>query len=794
MAVDSPSNFDLEIAHVLFMDIVGYSKLLTSEQRERQRELNAIVRETEPFRVAEADGKLVRIPTGDGMVLAFFTKPDAPARCAVAISRALYGTTHLPLRMGIHSGPVELVEDVNDKPNLAGAGVNIAQRVMDCGDAGHILLSARAADDLAEHAEWNAQLHQLGEVEVKHGVRVRIASLHSDGIGNAGIPRKLRRQRLVRKRRLLVVLATLVVLLAGIAAGKRAWQRQARLRAEATAESAKAREKSVAVLPFENLSSGEDNAVFAGGVHREVLLNLAKLADLKVISRDSVMRYKAGAERKLKQIGDELGVNYIVEGSVQRAANHIHVTVELIEARTDRHAWAETYDGNLTEVLTFQGEIAQRISNQLGAKLSPRESTELASRPTQDIAAFEAYIRARALMETPDLDDDNAKFVEDNTRAVQLLEQAVARDRKFTAAYWALTEANIQLFRSSNPPNTDHRTRAEAALKEAQRIAPEAGETLHAQSRVIYYGYYDFPRALATLELAAKSLPNNAEVTLTRGLLYRRFGRWQEAYAQFVRSTELNPQDLLAYISADGAAVGLRWWDEADQMVERIAKHFPRRASVATMEHAVTLRLRGDVAAGNKQLENMKLQMPGDFAPLFYIPFWERDFEQCRGVITDAAKYSELQDERWNKQLQLTFVTKFPFDEEAARDAEKRLEAGLAAPLHREQQGDLIIALSNVKMLLGKKKEALRIAEESVEQHPISEDALANVERLKRLAFMYLYAGENDRALQTFAKLVQLPGGEAYGELRYNPVLDPLRKDPRFEEILKQAQQPFPRL
>ncbi|MDQ6912147.1 MAG: hypothetical protein M3128_04665 [Verrucomicrobiota bacterium] len=548
------------------------------------------------------------------------------------------------------------------------------------------------------------------------------------------------------------------------------------------------------MLPFENLSREEQNEVFAGGVHREVLLNLAKIADLKVISRTSVMRYKAGAERNLKEIAEQLGVNYLVEGSVQREAAHVHVSVELINARTDAHAWAETYDGEVADVLAFQTEIAQRITNQLGAKLSPRESTELASRPTKDIAAFESYIRARALMETQDLDDDNTRFIEDHTRAVELLEQAVARDGKFVAAYWALTEANIQLFRSSDSPNTDYRTRAEAALKEAQRIAPEAGETLHAQARVIYYGYLDFTRALATLEEAAKSLPNSAEVTMTRGLLYRRFGRWQEAYAQFMRATELNPQDLSAYIFAGGAAQGLRWWDELDQMAARIIKHFPRRGRIATMEHGLSLRFRGDVAAGNKKLENGKLQMPDDFGPLFYIPFWKRDFEQCRRLLTDAANYPELKDERWDKELQLVFVTKFPFDEQAAREAEERLRERLGGPVHREEQGDLIIALSNVKMLLGKKEEALRIAEESAEQHPISEDALANVQRLKRVAFMYIYSGENDRALQTFAKLVRLPGAEAYGELKYNPVLDPLREDPRFEEILKQSQQPFPRL
>ncbi|MEY2440505.1 MAG: hypothetical protein QOI34_1890, partial [Verrucomicrobiota bacterium] len=794
VATESDSDRQLEIAHVLFIDIVGYSKLLTSDQRERQRELNAIVRETEPFRAAEAIGKLVRIPTGDGMVLAFFTKPDAPARCAVAISRALHGTTHMPLRMGIHSGPVELVEDVNDKPNLAGAGVNIAQRVMDCGDAGHILLSARAADDLAEHAEWNAQLHKLGEVEIKHGVRIRVASLYSDGVGNPGVPQKLRRQRLVRRRRLLAVSATLVVLLAGIAAGMWAWQRQARLRAEATAESAKARQKSVAVLPFENLSKEEQNEVFTGGVHREVLLNLAKVADLKVISRTSVMRYKPGAERNLKEIAEQLGVNYLVEGSVQREAAHVRVSVELINAKTDSHAWAETYDGEVADVLAFQTEIAQRITNQLGAKLSPRESTELASRPTKDIAAFESYIRARSLMETRDTAETDVQFRDDYTRAVQLLEQTVTRDPGFAAAYWALTEANIQLFRNSEPANPEYRARAETALKEAQRLAPEAGETYHAQSRVIYYGYLDFERALATLEQAAKSLPNSAEVTLTRALLYRRFGRWQEAFAQFQRATELNPQDPFGYYNAAGVANNLRWWDEADRTRTRTVKLFPRLAKSAREEEMLSLRMRGEVEAGNKIMEELAAEGRANPVMLFHRAFWKRDYEECRKQVGEMAKNRELEDDHWDKELQLGFVIGFSFDQQAAREAEQRIEERLRQPIGRDEEEPLKEQLANLKMLLGKKAEAIRLSEESLAQHPISEDAVVNVGRLHKLAYMYLYAGENERALQTFAQLVQTPGGEHYGMLKYNPILDPLRKDPRFEAILKQVQQPFPRL
>jgi TolB-like protein len=791
MTEDGERDSHLQIAHVLFIDIVGYSKLLTSEQRERQRELNGIVRETEPFRAAEAEEKLIRIPTGDGMILAFFTNPDAPARCAVAISRALGDTLHLPLRMGIHSGPVELVEDVNDKPNLAGAGVNIAQRVMDCGDSGHILLSSRAANDLAEHAEWKAQLHELGELEIKHGVRIRVASLYSDGVGNAVVPQKLRRQRLVRRRRLVVTSVALAAVGLAIALGFWAWQRQIRLKTEAAAEAAKKSEKSVAVLPFENLSTDEQNAVFAGGVHREVLLNLAKLADLKVISRTSVMRYKAGADRNLKQIAEELAVSYVVEGSVQREAGHVRVSVELIDARTDAHAWAETYDGDISDVMSFQSEIAQRISNQLGAKLSPRERTELAGRPTKDIAAFESYIRARALMETSDADGEPDKYRDDYMRAVQLLEQAVARDPRFAAGYWALAEANTQLFRN-DPGKPEFRSRADAAVKEAKRMAPDAGETLHAEARLIYYGEHDYHKALAKLEEAAQLLPNSAEVTTTRALLYRRFGRFQESFAQFLRAIELNPEEPFNYHMAGYGAMMLRWWEDGDRITARLIKKFPRFEHPARLTVALLLTFRGEVEAGDKEFEALNLDMRKDFAALFYRSFSKHDYAECRRLLDQAAKYPELENDRWDLEAKLIFLTKGPFDEAAALETEKRLEA--APEVEKQIDGAATNTLGSVKMLLGKKDEALRLCEESVKEHPVSEDASINTGRVSTLAVMYILAGERERALETMARLVQLPSGTYYGLLKIDPIYDGLRKDPRFEAILKQAQQPFPRL
>ena len=784
---------ELEIAHVLFIDIVGYSKLLTNEQRERLEQLNHIVRATDQFRAADVAGKLVRLTTGDGMALAFFTSPDAPVRCALQIARALKDRSDLPLRMGIHSGPVDPIFDVNERPNIAGAGINIAQRVMDCGDAGHILLSGRAADDLAQHAKWKAQLHEIGEAEVKHGVRVRIFNLYDGEVGNAQLPQKLRRQRLVRRRRLIVAAVTATILIMSVAFGVWAWQRQTKLRAQAASEAAAKTAKSVAVLPFEDLSSDKQNTVLAGGVHREVLTNLAKIADLKVISRTSVMRYKPGSERNLKQIAQELGVAYVVEGSVQREADHVRVTAELIEASSDSNAWAETYDGQVADVLGIQSEIAQRISNQLGAKLSPRESADLALKPTKDFAAFENYIRACALMETVDNEDSREQFRNDNARAVDLLDQAVTRDPRFVAAYWALAEANIQLHRSMGHDTPEFRARAEAALKHAERLAPDAGETIHAQARIIYYGYHDFEKALATLERAAKSLPNNADISLTRAFLYRRFGRWQEAFAQFDRAKELNPQDPQAHLLAGMTANALRWYDDSDRIRDRMIKLFPRIARMARLDRIVSLRIRGDIEPARKEMERLHPEVSWAFLPLFYTAFWDRDFQEARRLVNEAGKFPEIQRDRWEAELRLAFVGHPISDKQVVLEAEKRLEEELKNPSLGEREGPLIETLTCVKFILGKKEEAIRLCESSVAKHPISEDALVNTLRVRWLAYGYVCAGDHERALQAFARLVQIPSGTWYGPLKFDPLLEDLRKDPRFDDILKQSQMPFPK-
>src|SRR5215831_15154552 len=292
------------------------------------------------------------------MALVFYKSPEEPAQCAVEISRALKDKARLQVRMGIHSGPVSGVVDVNERTNIAGGGINLARRVMDCGDAGHILLSRHVAEDLSEYERWRPFLHDIGTFEVKHGVPVSITSLYSDEVGNPQLPSKLVAVKKHSAHMRWAAVAVAVLVFGAIVGGTFFFSRYSTHSALAVVE------KSIAVLPFENLSRDPDNVFFTDGVQDEILTNLAKIADLKVISRTSVMQYKTGAPRNLREIGQQLGVAHLVEGSVQRAANKIRVNAQLIDARNDAHLWAQTYDRDLADVFAIQSEIAKAIADQ----------------------------------------------------------------------------------------------------------------------------------------------------------------------------------------------------------------------------------------------------------------------------------------------------------------------------------------------------------------------------------------------------------------------------------------------
>ncbi len=391
MSAESSSDIKFEIGHVLFIDIVGYSKLLITEQSEQLDVLKKIVRGTEQFRLAEAERRLLRLPTGDGGALVFRTNPEAPVLCASEISKELTKHPGLHVRMGIHSGPVNEITDLNEQANIAGAGINMAQRIMDCGDAGHILLSKHVADDLEQYPRWRSFLHQLGECEVKHGVRVDVINFYGDGIGNAQVPRRFQVLKKRRAQMRWAAIAAALLLLVGVIAASVFVSKKSAISIST------APEKSIAVLPFENLSEDKSNAFFADGVQDEILTDLAKVADLKVISRTSVMQYRDKAARNLREIAQQLGVAHVLEGTVQRVADKVRVNTQLINARTDAHEWAENYDRPINDVFAIQSEIAKTIAEQLRARLSPSEKAEIAKPSTNDPVAYDLYLRARQL-------------------------------------------------------------------------------------------------------------------------------------------------------------------------------------------------------------------------------------------------------------------------------------------------------------------------------------------------------------------------------------------------------------
>ena len=373
----------LQIGHVLFIDIVGYSKLLVNQQSELLRELNEVVSSTNEFREAEAEGKLIRLPTGDGMALVFRTNPEAAAQCALEIARALKEHPRIALRMGIHSGPVNEVVDVNQRQNIAGAGINMAQRVMDCGDAGHILVSKHVAEDLEQHDRWRPLLHDLGSCEVKHGVRIEISNLYSDEVGNPQLPKKL---EAVRKHRAHVRWAEVAIGLLVLGAIVAAFMIVSR---RPTTSLTAIPEKSIAVLPFVNMSerqgagvllrrhlggtaqpAGEDSAVAGDGAHLVVRVQ--------------------GQGNRIPEIARTLHVAHVLEGSVRKAGNSVRITAQLIKAGTDTHLWSQTYDRKLDDIFAIQDEIAADVVKQLKVTL-------LGAAPkarTTDPEAYALYLQA----------------------------------------------------------------------------------------------------------------------------------------------------------------------------------------------------------------------------------------------------------------------------------------------------------------------------------------------------------------------------------------------------------------
>src|SRR5881392_931773 len=500
----------LEIVHVLFLDIVGYSKRLTDEQQALIDQLNQVVRNSAVFQKAEGADRLIKIPTGDGMALIFYNSPEQPVECALEISRELKWFPELSVRMGVHSGPVSAVTDLNDRTNAAGIGINVAQRVMDCGDSGHILLSKRVAEDLQQYGRWRPYLHDLGEMEAKHGIQVHVFNLYTDGAGNPDLPEKLRQAKPTR-------------------------------RPEPTPASARpaqkgeaARERiSICVLPFANMSGDAEQEYFSDGISEDIITDLSKVSALHVISRNTAFTFK-GKPVDVRQVAGQLNVSHVLEGSVRKAAGRVRITAQLIDGSNDSHVWAERYDRDLNDIFALQDEISHAIVDALKVKLLPEEKKAIERHGTDNVDAYNLYLMARQSYATG-FEGDSRR----NEAIIRLCQRAVEIDPNYAEA-WALIAMAEMLLRAAVGRGGDGGL---AAAERALELNADLAEA-HAVKARIFADEKRHDEASREIEAALRLDPESHQVNKCAGILRFRQQRLEEAIPYFEKAVAVEEGDF----------------------------------------------------------------------------------------------------------------------------------------------------------------------------------------------------------------------------------------------------------
>ena len=783
MSTEIKKEIALEIAHILFIDIVGYSKLSSNDQHATVEELNQIVRASEQSQRAEATGRLIKIPTGDGMALVFYTSPEAPAQCAVEISRALKEHPRLQVRMGIHSGPVSGVVDVNERANLTGAGINMAKRVMDCGDAGHILLSKHVAEDLEEYEGWRPLLHDLGSCEAKHGMRVSVVNLHDDQFGNAKLPRKF---ETVQKRRLRVrwaemtaALLALVAIVAGVAVFSRN-----RMRSTLAAP-----EKSIAVLPFENLSRDPDNTYFADGIQDEILTRLSKIADLKVISRTSTQHYKSAPEN-LPEIARQLGVAHILEGRVQKSGDAVRVNVQLIKAASDSHLWADTFDRKLTDIFSVESEMAKAIADQLRVKLTGQEEQVIAAKPTDSPEAHDAYLRGLAYslktIDTPANSQGAQKY----------LREAVRLDSKF-ALSWALlsfVEARSYLHQTLQP-TVALREEARQAAETALTLQPNLGEAILAKGFYHYACLKDYDTAMHYFERARQFLPNSSRIPESLALVTRRQGQWDRSESYFNEAERLDPRNVYVLTQHALSYICLRRFPEALRKLDKVLDITPDDLETIVLKAAIA-QAEGDLPRASALLA--PLHPNGDDSAALETQAYQAILERRPAQIIPRLKEILTKPDPAlgyiNGELHfwLGWAQEVAGDHAAAQESWRQARSELEPFLKEQPENYILIGdLALTNMGLGDKAAALTLAEQAMAAMPIEKDAVSGPAPIEILARVAARLGEPDRAIAALQKLLSIPFSGPLAAnlpltaalLRLDPMFDPLRNDPRFQKL-----------
>src|SRR6476620_6841059 len=789
MPDEQKTNLRLEIAHVLFIDIVGYSKLRTTEQSAQIEKLRNIVRGTDQFRTAEAEGKLLRLPTGDGGALVF-RNLEAPVLCAVEIANALRDHPELRVRMGIHSGPVNEVTDLNEQANIAGAGINIAQRVMDCGDAGHILVSKHVAEDLEQYDQWQPYLHDLGECEIKHGERLNLVNFYNHEIGNSAMPNKLSKSdkaaaaagteagRSRYSRIALGIGALIVVGAAALFFASRTAFRTASGRVQPVPASAAAvSEKSIAVLPFQNLSDDKSNAYFSEGIQDEILTRLSKVAALKVISRTSTMKYKSEPEN-LREVGKQLGVAHIVEGSVQKVANAVKVNVQLIRAATDEHLWAESYNRKLDDVFGVEGEVASAIADQRNAKLTGAEQKAVAEKPTENAEAYDVYLRAVAI--------DNAGNLDTTKRVADLYTEAVRVDPQFALAWARLAVARSYLYFNGIDLDKNSGAAVKDAADRAISLQPDLGEAWLAKGVYRYRVLRDFQGALQSYEEALRRLPNSALVLAQMAHLERRLGQADVAQKHYQAAAQLDPRNIDILLTLADSFQSVRRYDEARRIVDRVLEMSPGNEA-ALAAKAFSFQAQGRLNEAAEILANAPANSQDDalcFARASQL-YDERHFDEAIAYIQQNVPPAFANDPR--TLVLVGWCQKFAGKDDEARATLTRAVAAM------KPTPDSVVAvdarqlpchLAWVYAGLGEKEKALEQARRAIADY--STDALSKPFAETALAMVQAQTGDIDSAIAALPHLLEAPNGLTVGNLRIDRFWDPLRKDPRFQKLCEE--------
>jgi TolB-like protein/class 3 adenylate cyclase/Tfp pilus assembly protein PilF len=788
MSVESKKKIQLEIAHVLFIDIVGYSKLSSNEQHSAVDELTQIVRATEQFQKAEASERLIKIATGDGVALVFYTSPEAPVRCAVELSRALKDHSRLRVRMGIHSGPVSGVVDVTGRTNLAGAGLNLARRVMDCGDAGHILISKHVAEDLTEFEEWRHLLHDLGTCEVKHGMQVAIVNLWSNDVGNRQLPQKFQALKKQRTRVRWAATTAALLTLAAIAAGIVMFSRYRVLSA------LPAPEKSIAVLPFENYSRDPDNAYFADGIQDEILTRLAKIADLKVISRTSTQHYKSAPEN-LREIGRQLGVAHILEGSVQKSGDVVRVNVQLIKAANDSHLWADTYDRKLIDIFSVESDVAKAIAEQLRAKLTGHEEQVIAARPTDNTDAYDAYLRGLAY--TLKAFSRPTNFL----AAQKHLKEAVRLDPKFALAWALLSYVDARGYITTALQPTDAlREEARHAAETALTLQPNLGEAILAMGHYHYACLKDYDTAVLYFEQARQFLPNSSQIPELLAYVARRRGQWDQSELYFKQAERLDPRNVNLFTQHALSYICLRRFPEALRNLDQVLNITPDDVDTVSYKAGIA-QAEGDLPRAAALLAPLRpaADLNQALETEVYQAILERRTESIIPRLKEILAKPDPALGYINGELRfyLGWAQEVAGDRAAAQESWRQARSELE-PFLKEQPGNYILLgdLALTNMGLGDKAAALALTDRAIAAVPIEKDAASGPRSLEILARVAGQLGETDRAIAALQKLLSMPGQGALAEnvpltparLRLDPMFDALRNDPRFQKLVVSPQ------